>query len=317
MAGFRRFERPIPVLVFDMDCRSFRRIGVASVALAVFAGCSAPEPVPPLPEALSTAFPADSTRSEKVADGVWYHYVWSAAGPFALHIAEMDLDRCELGLDVASVRHGGDGAATHERVSDLAARHTRGVLVAVNGDFYTPEGAPLGPEVVQGEVLRDRSRPALAWRDGVAHIGTLGIEDDIVSETGWSTGRGAVEVDVIGGFPELLDQGVRVGDLGVASNPTFAASRHPRTAVGVAPDTRRLWLVVVDGRQGEYSTGMSLPEVAQVLEALGVTEALNLDGGGSSAMVIGGRPVNRPSDPGGERAVVNALLIVRDSTACR
>ncbi len=315
MARFQRFERPIPVLIFDMDCRSFRRIGVASVALVVCAGCSAPERAPLLPEALLSAFPADSTRSEKIADGVWYHYVWSASGPFALHLTEMDLDRCELGLDVASVRHGGDGAATHERVSALAARHSKTALVAVNGDFYTPEGAPLGPEVVQGEVLRSRSRPALAWRDGVAFIGTLGIEDEVLSETGWSTGKGAVEVDVVGGFPELLDDGARVGDLGVSTNPTFAASRHPRTVVGVAPETRRLWLVVVDGRQGEYSTGMSLPEVAQLLEALGVTEGLNLDGGGSSAMVIGGRPVNRPSD-GGERAVVNALLIVRDSIAC-
>jgi hypothetical protein len=282
----------------------------------VLFGCGTSEPTPSLPEALLRAFPADSVRSEKVADGVWYHYVWSASGPFAIHLTEMDMDRCELGLDVASVRRGGDGSTTHERVSDLAARHPKPSLVAVNGDFYTPEGAPLGPEVVQSEVLRSRTRPALAWRDGVAFIGTLGIDDEVVSETGWSMGSGAPEVDVVGGFPELLDDGARVGDLGVSSNPTFAASRHPRTVVGVAPATRRLWLVVVDGRQGEYSTGMSLPEIAQVLETLGATEGLNLDGGGSSTMVIGGRPVSRPSDPGGERPVVNALLIVRDSIGC-
>lgn len=279
-------------------------------------GCGVSERAPALPEALLSGFPADSIRTERVADGLWYHFLWSASGPFALHLAEMELDRCELALDVASVRSGGDGD-THQRVSELAARHTRPVLVAVNGDFYTPEGAPLGPEVVQGEVLRSRSRPALAWRDGTAYIGTLGVEGETLSAVGWQTGGGAVEVDVVGGFPELLDGGERVGDLGVSTNPTFAASRHPRTAVGVAPETRKLWLVVVDGRQGEYSTGMSLPEMAELLEALGVTEGLNLDGGGSSAMVIGGRPVNRPSDPTGERPVVNALLVVRDSVGCR
>ena len=300
-----------------MDCRTIRNIRMASLALlVVLVGCSTSERAPELPAAVLSAFPADSIRSEKVADGVWYHYVWSASGPFALHLTEMDLDRCDLDLDVASVRRGADGV-THERVSDLAARHPRPSLVAVNGDFYTPEGAPLGPEVVQGEVLRGRTRPALAWRDGVAFIGTLGIDESVVTTTGWETGGDAVEVDVVGGFPELLDAGSRVGDLGVSANPTFAASRHPRTAIGIAPESRRLWLVVVDGRQGEYSTGMSLPELAQVLEALGATEGLNLDGGGSSTMVIGSRRVSRPSDPAGERRVVNALLIVRDSMGCR
>ncbi|NNF38789.1 MAG: phosphodiester glycosidase family protein [Gemmatimonadetes bacterium] len=305
------------MLVYDMDVRSCLGIRAApSMVLALLVGCGGSDPSPALPEALRAAFPADSSRSERIADGLWYHYLWSASGPFALHLTEMDMDRCELALDVASARRGGDGS-THERVSSFAARHTRPVLVAVNGDFYTPEGAPLGPEVVQGEVLRGRSRPALAWRHGDAFIGTLGVEGEVVAGPDWGTGDDAVEVDVVGGFPELLDAGQRVGDLGVASNPTFAASRHPRTAVGVDPTSRRLWIVVVDGRQGEYSTGMSLPELTSLLEALGATEGLNLDGGGSSAMVIGGRMVSRPSDPGGERPVVNALLVVRDSTGCR
>jgi exopolysaccharide biosynthesis protein len=61
---------------------------------------------------------------------------------------------------------------------------------------------------------------------------------------------------------------------------------------------------------------MTLPELAQLLEALGVDEALNLDGGGSSTLVVDGRPANRPSDPEGERAVVNALALVHDSAGC-
>lgn len=76
-------------------------------------------------------------------------------------------------------------------------------------------------------------------------------------------------------------------------------------------------MVVVDGRQPEHSDGMSLPELTAVLESLGATEAVNLDGGGSSIMVVKGVPVSRPSDAGGERAVVNALAVVRDRTLCR
>ncbi|MBT8403057.1 MAG: phosphodiester glycosidase family protein, partial [Gemmatimonadetes bacterium] len=74
---------------------------------------------------------------------------------------------------------------------------------------------------------------------------------------------------------------------------------------------------VVDGRQGDYSTGMTLPELADLFDALGATEALNLDGGGSSVMLLRGRRVSRPSDAEGERPVVNALLIVEDPDGCR
>lgn len=268
-----------------------------------------------LADSLIVGIEVDSTRTRSVADGVWYHFVWSSSGPFAIHLTEVDLGRCELSLDVASTRAGG-GDASHEPVIDLVARHPRSVIAAVNGDFFTPEGAPLGPEVVRGEVLKGRRRPALAWRDGVGFIGTLGVVDALVTEAEWPTGGPEPEVDVIGGFPELLDDGARVGDLGVGANASFAASRHPRTAVGLDPMGERLWLVVVDGRQGEYSTGMSLPELAGLLEGLGVTEALNLDGGGSSTMIVGGESVSRPSDPGGARPVVNALLVVTDSTSC-
>jgi len=86
--------------------------------------------------------------------------------------------------------------------------------------------------------------------------------------------------------------------------------------VAYAPERGLLWLVVVDGRQPPHSNGMTLPELASLFEALGATEALNLDGGGSSVMVLGGRAINSPSDADGERAVVNALAIRRDRAAC-
>ena len=77
-------------------------------------------------------------------------------------------------------------------------------------------------------------------------------------------------------------------------------------------------LVVIDGRQPGYSVGMTLRETAALLRELGAQEGLNLDGGGSSAMAIvddsvsrGVRLVNRPSDAAGERAVANALAVVR------
>jgi exopolysaccharide biosynthesis protein len=80
----------------------------------------------------------------------------------------------------------------------------------------------------------------------------------------------------------------------------------------------------VDGRQAPYSDGMSLAELARLMLALGTPQALNLDGGGSTTLVYadpdsGGALLvaNRPSDAGGERAVGNALALVRDCAGVR
>jgi len=199
----------------------------------------------------------------------------------------------------------------------MARRSEGSVLAAVNADFFTPEGAALGSEVVDGAVTVARARPGVAWRgDGLPWIGAVRLEADSL-RTGWGISREvpAHGEGMVGGFPELLDRGRPVGDLGVAERPGFAGSRHPRTAVAVDEDTGRLWLVVVDGRQPPYSVGMTLPELLRLVEALGAEEALNLDGGGSSSLVVRGRLRNTPSD-GEERAVVNALALVRDLSGC-
>jgi exopolysaccharide biosynthesis protein len=67
-----------------------------------------------------------------------------------------------------------------------------------------------------------------------------------------------------------------------------------------------VWLAVVDGRQ-ETSVGMSFAELQRLADRLELTDALNLDGGGSSTMVVRGKIVNRPSDTAGPRAVSDAI----------
>jgi len=84
--------------------------------------------------------------------------------------------------------------------------------------------------------------------------------------------------------------------------------RHGRTAVGVTADGRLL-LVVVDGRQPGYSRGMTLRELAELLLRLDAVSAMNLDGGGSSEMVVNGLTASRPSD-GRERGIANALVVL-------
>jgi exopolysaccharide biosynthesis protein len=75
-------------------------------------------------------------------------------------------------------------------------------------------------------------------------------------------------------------------------------------------------LLVVDGRQPSVSVGMSLAELARLLIELGAHDGINLDGGGSTTMVVKGTVVNRPSDPTGERPVSDAILVLpRPQTA--
>jgi exopolysaccharide biosynthesis protein len=96
--------------------------------------------------------------------------------------------------------------------------------------------------------------------------------------------------------------------------PTFSDRRHPRAAIGI--DRKgAVHIVAVDGRQPGHSDGMTLQELGDFLLAHGITDAMNLDGGGSTTLIVGGHIVNRPSDASGERAVSNALLLIDQSRA--
>lgn len=113
----------------------------------------------------------------------------------------------------------------------------------------------------------------------------------------------------VGGGPWLVRNGKAAVD-GQAENMDevhFVAARHPRSAAGVTA-SGELLLVTVDGRQEGLSRGMSLPELADYLVKLGALEAINLDGGGSTAMVVKGAYINSPSD-GMPRPVASTLLV--------
>ena len=123
--------------------------------------------------------------------------------------------------------------------------------------------------------------------------------------------------EAVGGFPRILRNGRNTALQEYAAeggSATFATDRHPRTAVGFNADSTRLFLVVVDGRQPDLSVGMNLIELADYMLTLGCTDALNLDGGGSSTLVVADEVVNSPSD-GWERAVANALLVISTAAA--
>ena len=124
---------------------------------------------------------------------------------------------------------------------------------------------------------------------------------------------------LLNGGPGLLRDGAVAltdaqGGFRHPDNPFFGLTwvdgPNPRTLVGRTASGRWL-LVVCDGRQPDWSVGLPLRDAARVMQHLGATDAMNLDGGGSSTLVVRGQVVNRPSD-GAERPVSDALLIVAE-----
>jgi hypothetical protein len=112
---------------------------------------------------------------------------------------------------------------------------------------------------------------------------------------------GGVGLLEIGGrmLPDWAPEKARAG---------FDTERHPRTVIGTAPDGR-IWLITVDGRNKDLSLGMSFTELQGLIGRVGLVNALNLDGGGSTTMVVRDAVVNHPSDATGPRKVSDAIVV--------
>ena len=115
---------------------------------------------------------------------------------------------------------------------------------------------------------------------------------------------------IISGGPYLLKENQIFIDM-TAQKLQSIGGRNPRTAIGYTEDNN-LVLVAVDGREGS-SVGLTLVELAKLMKTLGCTNAINLDGGGSTVIYIKGQIVNHPHQPGGI-ALSNALVISKKST---
>lgn len=179
---------------------------------------------------------------------------------------------------------------------------------------YVVHARSAGDTLVFGDtlLLHQPSRgavPRLALREGdTVHVQLgLAIGDQLVAIT-----------EAVGGRPIVLTDSVITPDVDTEGNEGFR-NLNPRSAIGLSRDGTRAWLAVIDGRQPGVSMGMTLRQVGTLMQALGATRALNLDGGGSSALALRDpqtgavRVVNSPSDKT-ERPVGNALAVL---SACQ
>ncbi len=174
----------------------------------------------------------------------------------------------------------------------------------ISGNSFIPEGG--------GVLSFGRSDTSSKFLAAFSRGDTVRIYMDYKAKTHPVTTKIA---QLIGGWGRLLYNGKNlpaIADTNEKLTDKFTAVRHPRTFLGINADTTKLFLCIVDGRQ-ERSVGMTFVEMANFLQYLNVTDAFNLDGGGSSTMIIRGKIVNAPSDKTGERPVANSLQIVQIS----
>lgn len=194
-----------------------------------------------------------------------------------------------------------------KNVTDLTSNMASnvGATIAVDGDYYGARTS--GYAIRNGELLRSTKASDDQEDMVIRSDGSMSIirEGDITAEE--LLEKGAVQVLSFG--PGLVID----SEIAVDSNDEVgkATAKNPRTAIGYISENHYV-LVVADGRTDE-STGLSLLELAEFMKnTLGVSQAYNLDGGGSSTMYYNGEVVNNPTTNGNtisERAVSDILYV--------
>ena len=233
-----------------------------------------------------------------------------------------EVPRTGLVLPVAQVNRGApagdevvmftpEGVALERPPADATSARLRATgPAAVRADgwaetaYTVEEVGQLGGPVPAGTVVLS-TPPA-----GAAAADLAALEPGEEVAVAWSFAAWPGILDTSGGNPTLVRNGrVLAGNV---DGTTPFHRRNPRTGVGATADGRLL-LVTVDGRQAGHSVGMTLREFAELFVALGAQSAINLDGGGSTTMVLDGTVVNRVSDPQ-ERRVPTAVLVLAGPT---
>ncbi len=304
------------------------RRAVLLLALALGACTATRPPAAPTPQAGLMAWSSVDSLS---GGGVRVFAGVNDALPLRAWAVYLDPARAPVAVAVSPDTHD-----VRETITTFARR--TGACVAVNGGYFRLGNFPAsatGLLVSHGqtlaapttEQLRDSvryptaraavgfdaaGRPEIVWVGGADSTRLVAYRAPVTSRrgapaTGWPEGRPWAPREALGAGPMLLRGGtVRI----TAAEELFFGSSipatHPRTAVGITPGGG-LVLMVVDGRSRE-SRGVNLVELARLLQEAGARDALNLDGGGSSALVVRGVRLNRPQGGTTEREVMNALV---------
>jgi len=225
--------------------------------------------------------------------------------PLVIHVLAIDLLATKIEF-LVTPQNGSTGIVCTRTTSQFLTEFAPHIAINGDGYSYLPQPAGSAPVCSVGDAVRPNG---FAASKGVRYPGRVGptLYINQYNEVTFGVEKGRI-YNAVSGDRMVLKDGKPI--------PTLAINGlHPRTAIGLSRNGRNLLLMVVDGRQPGYSEGVDLAEVANHLVAFGAYTGCNMDGGGSSAIVIrdrAGRAVvlNSPIDsgvPGKERAVANHL----------
>ena len=246
--------------------------------------------------------------------------------------------RQQLHFDQASARMQAQFTANNKTftvpIDGVDTTRERGKLMLYTPAYHADtDTAPRGTEwVLTGKpmkvvAMRIDSGKTPIPRDGVVlSYGGLDLppsldwllpDVEVALTTTWKTLHGTPDArfesarEIINGAGLLVRDGAPMSGWQASENlvpATFTDVRHPRTLIGVDRHGA-VWLAAIDGRQPDHSVGMTFAELQALCKRLDLQQALNLDGGGSTTMVIGTEIVNKPSDATGPRPVSDAILV--------
>ena len=223
------------------------------------------------------------------------HRAWSPWPGSEVQALRVDLTRVRVALSPP--------AEAGQSVDQMPS--ARGALASVNASFFDREFRPRGLTVSDGQPWPALLKAPAAARDPLLACDSrcsIRFDAPAAPEPGWAV--------AVSGTPWLVRDGAArtaADDAGCAS---LCANPHPRTAVGLDASGRYLLVLLAAGRRGDVQ-GLTLAQTARLLGDLGAQQAFNLDGGGSSTLLIRGesrlpRPFNEPA----LRRVANALHLL-------
>ena len=259
---------------------------------------------------------------ERLADGALLYRLDDPSlldPPGTVAVQALKLDPRKITLEIGR----GPGAEPPRMTVDAIAARRSGAIAAVNAGFFSLEtGRPTNFLKIGGKVVSGTGRPrgAVGWSERRGQT-TLVFDRVAVS----NPGKGRLEYKpLIGSSPQdwlRVQYGVSGAGLLMLDGREltewsderitagFDTTRHPRTVIGTDAQGA-VWLITVDGRNPAVSLGMSFTELQRLSNRLGLRSVLNLDGGGSTTMWVGGKIINRPSDLTGPRPVSDAILVI-------
>ena len=214
-------------------------------------------------------------------------------------VLEIDLTSADLDFFVTPYKTG--------RLMTSTCAEKFGAFAAVNGGFlgkkggYTVSGGKKWPKRNDTDFGAVVGFGQNGSPDGTWHVDIRPPKEVLGKVPSWMT-------HAVTGYPLVLSNGKAMG-----CDEEMGKYRHPRTGIGYTKDGETLFLVVVDGRQKGWSWGLKTEQLGQLFRSLGAYRAVNLDGGGSSTMVIPsqGDLINKPcARKGPERKVLNHLGIM-------